>query len=138
MRETELNRLNDRDFPLHALSFAWSVPHAQVAFSSEPSRNLLYATILCIISTSYAYVLSLRRARSPQQHDARDRRAPPQVLQHFDGARANESLFAPLVALISFTLYGANWRTQEPEQNRSRNRDFLNICLVGPHVGPEA
>ena len=28
--------------------------------------------------------------------------------------------------------------SQEFEQNRSRNRDFLNFCLVGPHVGPEA
>ena len=31
------------------------------------------ATILDIISTRYAYVLSLRRARSPPRHDARDR-----------------------------------------------------------------
>ena len=39
----------DRDFPLHASSFAWLVPRAHVAFSSEPSRNLLCATILDII-----------------------------------------------------------------------------------------
>ena len=71
-RETELNRLNHRDFPLHTLSFAWWVPHVQVAFSSEPSRNLLCATILDIISTSRAYVLSLRRARSPPPHAAQD------------------------------------------------------------------
>ena len=71
-RSTELNRLNDRDFPLHALSFARSVPGAQVAFSSEPSCNLLCATILDIISTSCAYVLSLRRVRSPPPHAARD------------------------------------------------------------------
>ena len=62
-----------RDFPLHSLSFAPPVPRAQVAFSSEPSRNLLYATILDIISTSSAYVLSHLRARSPPPHDARDR-----------------------------------------------------------------
>ena len=60
-------------FPLHTLSFARLVPHTHVAFSSEPSRNLLCATILDIISTRYAYVLSLRRARSPPPHDARDR-----------------------------------------------------------------
>ena len=65
-------------------------------------------------------------------------RAPQQVPQHFDGARADGSLYAPPVVLISFTSYGADWRTQESEPNRSRNRDFLNFCLVGPHVGPEA
>ena len=27
---------------------------------------------------------------------------------------------------------------KDSKQNRSRNRDFLNFCLVGPHVGPEA
>ena len=72
-RETELNRLNHRDFPLHTLSFDRSVPRAHIAFSSEPSRNLLCATILDIISTSCAYVLSLRRARSSPRHAARDR-----------------------------------------------------------------
>ena len=60
-------------FLLHTLSFAWLVPHAHVTFSSEPSHNLLCATILDIISTSYAYVLSLRREVSPQPHDVRDR-----------------------------------------------------------------
>ena len=73
----KLNRLDDIDFPFHlkfhALSFAWSVSRAQVAFSSEPSRNLLCATILDIISTICAYVLSLGRARSPPPHTARDR-----------------------------------------------------------------
>ena len=72
MRETELNQLNNREFPLHMLSFALLVPCAQVAFSSEPSRNLLGMTILDIKVTRYAYVLSLRRARSPQRKDARD------------------------------------------------------------------
>ena len=57
-------------------------------------------------------------------------RAPPQVPQHFDGARANESLFAPPVDLISFTLYGVDYRTQESR--------FLNFILVGPRDGPEA
>ena len=61
-RETELNRLNYRDFPLHVLNFARLVPREQVTFSSEPSRNLLCATILDIILTCCAYVLSLRRA----------------------------------------------------------------------------
>ena len=49
-------------FPLHTLSFARLVPHTHVAFSSEPSHNLLCATILDIISTSYANVLSQARA----------------------------------------------------------------------------
>ena len=66
-QNTELNRLNDGDFPLHALRFARAVPRAQVAFLSEPSRNL------DIISTRCAYTLSYRRARSPQPHAARDR-----------------------------------------------------------------
>ena len=60
--------MNDPDFPLHALIFAGSVPRAQVAFSSEPSRNLLCVTIPYIKSICCAYVLSLRRARSPQPH----------------------------------------------------------------------
>ena len=60
-------------FPLHIWSFAWLVPHTHVAFSSEPSHNLLCATILDIISTSYACMLSLWRARLPPPHDARDR-----------------------------------------------------------------
>ena len=50
-----------------------SIPSAHVSFSSEPSRNLLCATILDIMSTSYAYVLLLRRARSLPRHAARDR-----------------------------------------------------------------
>ena len=28
--------------------------------------------------------------------------------------------------------------TQDSKLNRSRNRGFLNFCLVGPRVGPEA
>ena len=96
-----------RDFPLHELIFARLVPRAQVAFSSEPSRNLLCATILDIISTCCAYILSLRRARSPPRHAAWDRARAAAGPQHSDGARANGSLFAPPVDLISFTLYGA-------------------------------
>ena len=69
---TELNRLNDRDLPIHALSFARLVPPAQAAFSIEPSRNLLRATILDIMSTSFVSVLSLRRAQSSPPHAARD------------------------------------------------------------------
>ena len=45
------------------------VPSTHVAFSSKPSRNQLCSTILEIILTSYAYVLSLRNARSPPPHD---------------------------------------------------------------------
>ena len=73
----KLNRLNYRDYPLHALIFAWLVLRVQVTFSSEPSCNLLGATILNIMSTNCAYVLSLLRARSQQQHAAL-----PQVPQH--------------------------------------------------------
>ena len=43
-----------------------------------------------------------------------------------------------LVVLINSTVYGADWRTQDSEQNCSRNQDFLNFCLVGPNVGPAA
>ena len=49
---------------LHALSFAWLVPRAQVVFSSKPSRNLLCATILDILSTSCAHMLFLHHERS--------------------------------------------------------------------------
>ena len=71
-RESKLNQLNNRNFLLHALSLATSVPRAQVTFSSEPSLNLLWATIVDIISTSCAHVLSLRRARSLPPHAVRD------------------------------------------------------------------
>ena len=74
---------------------------------------------------------SARVLRSERMRKAS--RALPQVPQHFDCALANQSLLAPPVALISFTSSGADLRTQEPEQNRSINRDFLNFCLVGPH-----
>ena len=47
-------------------------------------------------------------------------------------------LFMPPLALISFTSYGADQRMQESKPNRLRNQDFLNFCLVGPHVGPKA
>ena len=56
-------------------------------------------------------------------------RAPPQVPQHFDGARANESLFAPPVDLISFTLYGVDYRTQESR--------FLNLSWLVPAMLPK-
>ena len=48
-----MNEQSNRDFPLLTLSFALSVPRAQVVFSNEPSCNLLWATFLDIISTSY-------------------------------------------------------------------------------------
>ena len=53
------------------LNFAPLVPCVQVAFLSEPSRNLLCVTVLDINLTRYAYMLSLRRTRSPQRKDAR-------------------------------------------------------------------
>ena len=61
---------------------------------------------------------------------------PLQVLQHFDAAQGNGSLFAPPIALISFTMYVADKRTQEFEPNRSRNRVSLKFCLINdqsPH-----
>ena len=71
-RETKLNRLSYLNFPQHLLSFACLVSRVLVAFSSEPSRNLLHTTIIDIKSTSCANVLSFRRARSQQPHAARD------------------------------------------------------------------
>ena len=56
---------------------AQSIPRAQVASSSEPSRYLLCATILYIISTSCVYMLSRQRARSQQPHASRDRARAP-------------------------------------------------------------
>ena len=141
-RETGLNRLNNRDFHLHALIFAGSVPCTQVAFSSEPSRNLLCTTILDIISTCCEYVLSLRRARSPPPHAARDRArgatAPSTVAQHFDCARANGSLFALSVYLISFTSYGwlENARIRAKSLEKLRFSQFLLDCSPrNRHVG---
>ena len=64
--------IDNRDFPLKLLIFALLIPRHHVAFSSEPSCNLLGATILDIISTCCAHVLSLLRARSPPPHAARD------------------------------------------------------------------
>ena len=46
------NMNQNKDLPLHTMNFAQLVPRAQVAFSSEPSHNLLCTTILGIISTS--------------------------------------------------------------------------------------
>ena len=71
-RETKLNRLNNRDFPLHSLSFALLVLLVHVAFSGEPLRNLLCVTILDIILTSYSCMLSLGRTLSPPPNDAWD------------------------------------------------------------------
>ena len=63
--------------------------------------------------------------------------AQQQVPQHVDSVQTNGSLFSQAVALISFTLYGADQRTQESKPNYLRNQDFLNFCLVGPHICPE-
>ena len=64
--------------------------------------------------------------------------AHPQVPQHFDGARAHGSLCSPQVALVSFPSYGTDQKTQGSELtwNSSRNRDFLNFCLVVPMLVP--
>ena len=78
-RETLLNWLNYRDFPLHALSFARLVPRAQIAFWREPSRSLLCTTILDIISP---YVLFGARVR--RRHMLRETaRAPRRSLKSF-------------------------------------------------------
>ena len=87
-----------------------------------------------VVNTCSHFGSCVRRRHMPRK----TARAPPQVPQHFDGARANGSLFAPPVDLISYTSYGTDYKTQEYEQNRSRNRDFLNFCLVSPQVGPVA
>ena len=54
---------------------------------------------------SCSYFCARVRRRDMPRGTARE---PPQVPQHFDSARANGSLFAPLVDLISFTWYGAD------------------------------
>ena len=94
-RETELTRLNGRNFPLHALSFARSFPRAQVAFSSEPSRNLLCATIFDIILTICAYVLTSARVRRRHmlRDTARAAATGPSIFW-----RSNGSLFAQPIA----------------------------------------
>ena len=48
----------------------------------------------------------------------------------FDGSRSACSVLGRNIDIDK--------RTYDSEQNRSRNRDFLNFYLVGPHVGPEA
>ena len=54
-----------------------------------PSRNLLCATILDIISTSCAYVLSLLQCVCRRHMLLETARAQQQVPQHFDCARAD-------------------------------------------------
>ena len=63
--------------------------------------------------------------------------ATQHVPQHFDCVRANGSLSAPLVALISFTSYGTDQRTQESELNRSINQLLLNFAWLDPTLGPK-
>ena len=126
-RETKLNRLNNRDFPLHAFNFAQSVPRAHVALSSEPWHNLLCATILDIISTCCAYVLSLLRNHSPPPHAARD---PAR-------AAAGPSKFW-LRAIQWVSLRAASWyfwlHIVWCWLVNARIWVFLIFCLVGPHV----
>ena len=86
MRETELNRLNNRDFPRHALSFALLVPRAHVA--SHHATNWAWRSL-----PSYRPVMhtcSYFGARVRSRHMMREaaRRGAQQVPQHFDGARA--------------------------------------------------
>ena len=68
MREIEHNRLNNGDFP-----------HSLILLSLSPARSSSFrvsdrtSTILDIIWTSCAHVLSLRGVPSPPPHAARDR-----------------------------------------------------------------
>ena len=90
-----------------------------------------------VITTQTSVITHYYPFQSPELADEEQTQLQ-QVPQHFDCARANGSLFAPQVDLISFTSYGADWRTQELNLNRPRDRDFLNFCWAGPHVGPTA
>ena len=78
-----------------------------------------------VVNTCSHFGARVRRRHMPRE----TARAPPQVPQHFDGARANESLFAPPVDLISFTLYGVDYRTQESR--------FLNLSWLVPAMLPK-
>ena len=57
-----------------------------------------------VVHTCSHFGARVRRRHMPRE----TARAPPQVPQHFDGARANRSLFAPPVALISFKSHGTD------------------------------
>ena len=57
-----------------------------------------------VVTTCSHFGARFRRRHMPRG----TARAPPQVPQHFDSARAIGSLFAPPVDLISFTLYGSD------------------------------
>ena len=72
-RETKQNRSKNRDFHVHTLIFAWSLPNVQLKFSSEPSHILLCATILDIVSTSCAYSVAPARALAAQTCSVRMR-----------------------------------------------------------------
>ena len=74
--------------------------------------QLLCTTIHDINLTSCAYVLLLQPQGSAAQICVRTAAGPS-----------------------SLWLCISQWNSK---QNRSRNRDFLKFCLVGPHVGPEA
>ena len=70
-------------------------------------------------------------ARVRRRHMLRETaRAPLQVPQHFDGERANGFLFAPLVDLISFTLYGAEYQLTRERKNLSQIAREIGVSSI--------
>ena len=134
------------------LTFALSVPGAQVVFLTEPSRTLssLSVTIYDIIATSCAYVLSLWHARLLPPHASWDSKRHLRSLKFLKVHEPNgfSSRSTGRYPLISTTKSGplpgldiaqqVAHRTQESEQNQWRHWNFLKFCLVSPHVSPEA
>ena len=130
MWETEPNQLNYQDFPRQALSFAQRASHHSTCCARQS------------LTSYWPVVHACSHCRERWQHcgshmQRETARAPQQVPQHFSSTRANGSLFALPVVLISFTSYGADWMTQEFKPNCLRNWDFLNFCLVGPPLVPK-
>ena len=78
-----------------------------------------------VVHTCSHFGARVRRRHMPRE----TARAPPQVPQHFDGARANGSLFAPPVDLISFTMFTwhrlENARIRAESLEKSRFSQFL-------------
>ena len=107
---------------IHTYEFVWILTYDFTIFFNrlrEPSRNLLCATsyVVCIRALSSA------RAFAAATCSARTRARSRRSLNIFLGTQT----MSPPVALISFTSYGTDQKTQESELNRSRNRDFLNL-----------
>ena len=136
-----------RDFPLHTLSFARSVPLAhrsagrvfewaitQPIVRDDPCHHINQLCIRAVTSArTFAAATCCARPR-----------APPQVTRHFDGARANGSLIAPLRGSL---LLLASHRMMLTRERKNLNWiagriEFFSFCLVsphrtGPHVGPK-